>query len=37
MLEPPNWYFCAASIFGKTSVSDAAAYTVIWAFDLADA
>ena len=26
--EPPNEYFCARSIFGKASVSDAAAYTV---------
>ena len=25
VFEPPNWYFCAESIFGKTSVSDAAA------------
>src|SRR5581483_11779011 len=33
--EPANEYFGAESIFGKTSVSDAAAYTVICACERA--
>src|SRR5690242_13470625 len=36
-LEPANEYFGVESIFGKTSVSDAAAYTVICARDCARA
>src|SRR4051794_21315244 len=37
MFEPANEYRGAWSIFGKTSVSEAAAYTVIWAVGAADA